>query len=374
MAAQRSVAINSVLEREARQSSAMRSQNNGTSSSSRLNAAWRQKVIHWYFTLVAALRRQHSASAVDVVAGNASGNDGSLSRAANPFNRTMVHLSASLLDNYLLSLSSEQALRYKHDRPAYQLLATTCLLLGMRLAGQQKHTDRESGQQDARDEEEHRVGGLKRAKTLRTNMMAAGEDASSTTTTTSMSLLDDMLCPDAAIPTVATILRISAAPRSISEQNIRDMIKQLTLSRVFKSQVVTALDYIYALSSTSTNVSQDGLSISLGGRDLEVALRLADALLNDVNTLSSRPSAVASAVITHTLVRSNCSEVANLDMSAIRQKVYYSIYGSKDIGPDLQVETLKAEATIQVGVPASRQNAARRVLPTTHLIPIMDDE
>ena len=369
MAAQRSVAaINAVLEREARQSSAMRSQNNGASSSSRLNAAWRQKVFHWYFTLVAALRRQHSASAVDVSAGNASGNDGSL------FNRTMVHISASLLDNYLLSLSSELAQRYKHDRPAYQLLATTCLLLGMRLAGQQKHTDRESGQQDARDEEEHRVGGLKRAKTLRTNMMAAGEDASSTTTTTSMSLLDDMLCPDAAIPTVATILRISAAPRSISEQNIRDMIKQLTLSRVFKSQVVTALDYIYALSSTSTNVSQDGFSISLGGRDLEVALRLADALLNDVNTLSSRPSAVACAVITHSLVRSNCSEVANLDMSAIRQKVYYSIYGSQDLNPDLQAETLKAEATIQVGVPASRQNAARRVLPTTHLIPVMDDE
>ena len=365
MAVQRSVAIHALLEREA---SAMRSRN-----SSRLNAAWRQKVIHWYFTLVAALRRQHSAPAVDIAAGNASDNDGSLQRSANPFNRTMVHLSVSLLDNYLLSLSSEQALRYKHDRPAYQLLATTCLLLGMRFAGQrQKHTDRVSGQQDARDDEEHRVGGLKRAKTLRTNMVAAGEDASSTTTPTS--LLDDMLCPDAAIPTVTTILRISAAPRSISEQNIRDMIKQLTLSRVFKSQVVTALDYIYALSSTSTNVSQDGLSISLGGQDLEVALRLADALLNDVNTLSSRPSAVACAVITHSLVRSNCSEVANLEMSAIREKVYYSIYDTKDVNPDLQVETLKAEATIQVGVPASRQNAARRVLPTTHIIPIMDDE
>jgi len=188
-------------------------------------------------------------------------------------------------------------------------------------------------------------------------------------------LLDDMLCPDAAIPTVTIILRISAAPRSISEQNIRDMIKQLTLSRVFKSQVVTALDYIYALSSTSTNVSQcDGLSISLGGQDLEVALRFTDALLNDVNTLSSRPSAVACAVITHSLVRSNCSEVANLGMSAIREKVYYSIYGTKDVNPDIQVETLKAEATIQVGVPASRQNAARRVLPTTHIIPIVDDE
>jgi len=365
MAVQGSVAINALLERE----SAMRSRN-----SSRLNAAWRQKVIHWYFTLVAALRRQQSAPAIDVAADNGGGNNGGLSSAANPFNRTMVHISASLLDNYLLSLSSEQALRYKHDRPAYQLLATTCLLLGMRFAGQEKHTDRVSGQQDARDDEEHRVGGLKRAKTLRTNMMAAGEDALSTTTPTS--LLDDMLCPDAAIPTVTTILRISAAPRSISEQNIRDMIKQLTLSRVFKSQVVTALDYIYALSSTSTNVSQcDGLSISLGGQDLEVALRFTDALLNDVNTLSSRPSAVACAVITHSLVRSNCSEVANLEMSAIREMVYYSIYGTKDVNPDLQVETLKAEATIQVGVPASRrQNAARRLMPTTHIIPIVDDE
>ena len=332
--------VDALLEQETRQQL-----NSSSCSTTRLNAAWRHKVVHWYFKLVGALHRQNTATA---------SSNGTSRISSNPFNRTTVHLSAYLLDNYLMSLPQEQAMRYRHNRPAYQLLATTCLLLGIRFA-QHDATKSLSSAQDVNESTAKQSCGMKRAKKC-TNMSLMS--AVST---------DSGPSPSIAIPNATTILSMSAAPNSITEQNVLDMVKKLTSSRDFpRSKVVTALDYIYALSASSTQVSEeDGQSISLGPQDVEEASRITDTLLSDVNIISTPPSVVACAIITLALSRSNA--LNNHDMTSIRQKVYYSIFGSK-VDPDLQIATLRAESTVGVTAPRPRH---RRPVPVTthHIIP-----
>lgn len=344
MATQRTM-VDALLERESRQMSITRDDVKASGTPSRLNAVWRQKVIHWYFTLITALRRQHSTAAESTSGG-----------INNPFCRISVHVTASLLDNYLMSLPSERALRYKHDRPAYQLLATTCLLLGMRLA--QHDQIKEASLREAADHHqggEELQGGLKRAKTHRTKM----NEVSTTAT------------PGVAIPNAATILRISAAPKSISEQHILSMVREMTGSRSFpRSKVVTPLDFIHVTCARSTHVSEDGSSISLGPDDVEEACRIADASLRDASFSGQRPSVVACAVLTLALARSNS---VSLGVASLRREVYHSIFGTKD-DPVLQASIRETESnllrSIHIGVPSSRN---RHVVPTTHLIPLEDE-
>lgn len=358
MASQRTT-VDALLGREARQSYASGDQSPG-GSPSRLNAVWRQKVIQWYFTLIAALRQQHSAAS---------------SEAGNPFNRTTVHVTASLLDNYLMSLPSERALRYKRDRSAYQLLATTCLLLGMRLAqhDQIKESSRQQREEAALEEEQQGCCGLKRAKTRMMNMNEAAPAEAGTSTTTPPTPAATAAAGGVPMPNAGTILRISAAPKSISEQHVLSMVREMTGSRSFpRSKVVTALDFIQALGATSTQVCCSE-HVSLGPEELEEACRLADASLRDMRLLATRPSAVACAAVTLALARSNS---INLNMTSLRQQVYQSIFGSES-DPQLQVAIRKAESymiSFQVGVTSSRNNA-RRVVPTitTHLIPLEDE-
>lgn len=344
--------VEALLEREARQRP-LAARDGGTTDDSSgvsgLNAVWRQKVVHWYFTLVSALQRQHDAAAVSPAA-----TAGSTSSDPNPFDRAAVHVSASLLDGYIMSLPSERALRYKHDRPAYQLLATTCLLLGMRLA---MHDRVKDARRDDEGKAEQQQCGLKRAKAKMTNMNEAAATTPSSAAT--------------AMPNAATILRISAAPKSMSEQQVLSMVREMTGSRAFpRSRVVTALDYIAALGGTRTELSQDGSSITLGPAEAEEASRIADILLQrDATFLSCAPSAVACAVITMALARSDAS--AHLDVSSLRQRVFRSIFGP-EADQALVGAVLQAESKILVGAPASR-NHARRVVPTTHLIPLEDE-
>eukprot|EP00584_Thalassiosira_punctigera_P023515 CAMPEP_0172575666 /NCGR_PEP_ID=MMETSP1067-20121228/137328_1 /TAXON_ID=265564 ORGANISM="Thalassiosira punctigera, Strain Tpunct2005C2" /NCGR_SAMPLE_ID=MMETSP1067 /ASSEMBLY_ACC=CAM_ASM_000444 /LENGTH=340 /DNA_ID=CAMNT_0013368317 /DNA_START=131 /DNA_END=1153 /DNA_ORIENTATION=- len=340
MAAARST-VDVLLERESRQCDV-----HGTPSPSRLNAAWRHKVVGWYFTLIAALRRQHAAAAE-----GGEGND------ANPFNRQSVHVTASLLDNYLMSLPAEKALRYKHDRPAYQLLATTCLLLGMRLAqhDQIKAAKQREAEREAADSADQ-PHGLKRAKTHKQNMNEAAAPSITPPVTTHV-----------AIPNAATILRISAAPKSISEQHILSMVREMTGSRAFpRSKVVTSLDFVQALSASNTRVNED-CSIALGLTDVEEASRLADAALRNVAFSGSRPSVIASAAITLALMRSSS---ISLCMSSIREKVQQSIYGD-EIDSALQAFIMQAESnllgSIRVRAPPSRP------VVTAHLIPLEDE-
>ena len=346
MAAGRRSKIDALLEQETRQQL-----NSSSCSTTRLNSAWRQKVVHWYFKLIGALHRQNTTAA---------SSNGTSRTSGDPFNRTTVHISAYLLDSYLMSLPQEEAMRYRHNRPAYQLLATTCLLLGIRIA---KHDAVKSSPnaQDVNKSPAKQSFGMKRAKKC-TNMslMSATSNDGGPSSPSSSS-------PGIAIPNATTILSMSAAPNTITEQNVLDMVKKLTSSRDFpRSKVVTTLDYIYALSASSTQVSEeDGQSISLGPQDVEEASRITDTLLSDVNIVSTPPSVVACAIITIALSRSNA--LNNLDMTSIRQKVYYSIFGSK-IDPDLQIATLRAETTVGVTAPPPRH---RRPVPITthHIIP-----
>lgn len=347
-------AVDSLLEREIRpgSSSITPEEINFSDPTTRLNAAWRQKVVHWYFTLVAALRRQHSTAV-----------DSSCGSAENPFSRASVHVTVSLLDNYLMSLPSERALRYKRDQPAYQLLATTCLLLGMRLAQLDQSKEKEARKRAAADPHEageKLQGGLKRAKTHRTHMNEVSAPTVAGATPVGV-----------AIPNAAAILRISAAPKSMSERHIVSMVREMTGSRSFpRSKVVTALHFVDALCGTSTHASEDSSSVSLGPADAEDACRLADATLRDTRFSGLRPSVLACAVITLALARSSS---VNLSLASLRQKVYHSIFGTED-DPLLQASIRKAESnllgSIQVGAPPSRN---RRIVPTTHLIPLEDE-
>jgi len=350
-------AVGYLLEREVRQTSNSNTPEGvnfsgcGLTTRLNLNAVWRQKVVHWYFTLVAALRRQHF-TAVET----------SSSRTDNPFSRASVHAAVHFLDNYLMSLPSERALRYKRDRPAYQLLATTCLLLGMRLTQLDQIKEKEARKEETAGHHtlgEDLQGGLKRAKTHRTNMNEVSAPTVARTTSAGV-----------AIPNAAAILRISAAPESMSEHDILFMVREMTGSASFpRSKVVTALHFIDALCGISTHASEDS-PISLGPADTEDACRLTDATLRDTRFSGLRPSVLACAVVTHTLARSYS---VNLSLAFLRRKVYHSIFGTED-DPLLQASVRKAESnllgSIQVGAPPSRN---RHAVPTTHLIPLEDE-
>lgn len=350
--------MDSLLERELRQPSAARGDCLGpTAPPSRLNAVWRQKVIQWYFTLVEALRRQQGAAPEPPSSSDGGG--------SSLFDRSAVYASANLLDTYLMSLPPERAIRYKHDRPAYQLLATTCLLLGMRLA---QH-DREK-QSRPRAVDEGQQCGLKRAKARMMNMneASASEDGDASAKTTGPA---DSPRPGAAIPNATTILRISAAPKSITEQHVLSMVREMTGSRSFpRSRVVTVLDFIRALGSQGG--SEDSPGLSLSPDEVEEASRLADALLRDASFLSARPSVMACAAVTLALARSRGR--GRDDVAPVRAMVYQSIFGRTNDDPALQVAVCRAESAIHVRVPSSR-GAVRPVVavPTTHLIPLEDE-
>jgi hypothetical protein len=345
--------MDELLERERRQSpaSAALGADLPSPQQSRLNTVWRQKVIGWYFTLIAALRRQHSEAEAGV-------NDGD-----NPFDRTSVHVTTALLDGYLESLPQERALRYKRDRPAYQLLATTSLLIGMRLAQHDRIKEsrrREREANEAQQDAQQAFRGLKRAKTHMMNMNEATAGASAVATPARPAAG----APN--IPNAAEILRISAAPKSMTEADVLSMVREMTGSRSFpRSRVLTAIDFLRALSQAG----------SLGPTELEEACRLADASLRGMSLVGSRPSVVACAAATLALARSR-SRSPGFDMVSLRQQVYESIYGSQE-DQTLMVAARMAESdiisTIQGVVPSSRNDVRPPLVPTTHLIPLEDD-
>lgn len=341
----------------------------GGSSEARLHSIWREKVIRWYFAIVSALERQHQAA------------DNS------PFNRTSVHVTAALLDSYLLTLPSELCLRYKHDRAAYQLLATTCLLLGMRLTlhdQQRSQVTSESENNSGNDHTtgaDHPTGKLKRAKTHRDHMDQADHEegeVGAENGTPSRPTDGPHACSTTVvvIPTAAIILQMSAAPKTISESKILTMVREVTGSRAFpRSHVITALDYIRSLSS-STHVAEN--DVKLTPEAAEEAYRLADISLRDVTLVGGRPSVVASAAITLALFRSHNG---SHDMASLRQDVCATIFG-EDADPAFQVAVKKVEAKILAAAhQATHVHAPRQMemnLPiahhvTAHLIPLEDE-
>ncbi len=186
--------------------------------------------------------------------------------------------------------------------------------------------------------------------------------------------------PRVALPTASTILRISAAPKSISERHVLAMARELTGSRAFpRSRVVTALDYVRALSSSSTRVvvvdeEDQHLPISLGPDDAEEARRLADLALGDASFPPRRPCALACAVVSLALMSRSSSTSAS--DAVVRRCVHRSVLGRGAGDPGLVQAARAAESDLRVlrSAPSSR-DAGRSTAapPAAHLIPLEDD-
>lgn len=253
---------------------------------------WRGKVIRWFFSVVSALGRNQQ--------------DG----VQHPFDRATVHVTTALMDSYLASLPCERSAKFRRDRVAYQVLATSCLLLGMRLVHHHRKCDTTRQQVGVKEEPSK----MKRTSKLHENMdqqaRANGSDAN---------VLE--------IPDVNSILRISAASISISEASILTMVREITSSRIFpRSHSVTALDFIQSFASrNSENLpsSSNGTVLHLEPSQQRNASMLADAGLF---CSGCKPSTVACAAITVAMLRS----VPEEDMASVRQMVFRSVFGEHD--------------------------------------------
>ena len=283
---------------------------------------WREKVIHWFFTVVSVLGRNQSAG------------------ARHPFNRATVHHTIALMDNYLASLSCERSAQFRRDRVAYQVLATSCLLLGMRsessrLEGAQKEPSTE----------------MKRSTKIRNMDQHACEPPN-----------DEVL----EIPHISSILRISAAPNSISEATILTMVQEITSSRVFsQANSVTALNFVEAFARNSTHTSSSShRSITLDQSQARNACRLADAALF---CSSCKPSVIACAAITAALLRADPDQ----DIGLIRQRVFHSVFGDHDDTLWKLVRDVEAWL-LRVGIahPRNDDNQVHpRTPPAMHVVP-----
>ncbi|KAL7454522.1 hypothetical protein ACHAWC_006133 [Mediolabrus comicus] len=321
-----------------------------SSEEGHIHAVWREKVIKWYFAIVSALDRQHERD------------------SASPFNRSAVHITAALLDSYIMSLPSERSRHYMHDRAAYQLLATACLLVGLRLT---QHD--QLGQSTVRSSEDNPTCQLKRAKTHRDHMDQASRQEEDDAASSPQSERPHV---EFAIPTAATILQMSAASKSMTESKVLTMVREVTGSRAFpRSHVVTALDFIRALVSTNSIHDQHGNSngITLSPEVAEQACRLVDKCLRDATLVECRPSIVGSAAITLALFRYHHGSD---DIATLRHQVCSTIFGV-DADPSLQVAVRNVEAKMlaAVQVPISRHARVNPIMHhvTAHLIPLEDE-
>jgi hypothetical protein len=254
---------------------------------------WREKVIHWFFSVVSALARNQPAG------------------IEHPFDRATVHVSTALMDSYLASLPCERSARYKMNRVAYQVLATSCLLLGMRLVAHHQRVEAVR----RRHMKEVPPAEMKRSRKLQD---LHAQEAVDSTAATESAVLE--------IPNVSSILRISAASKSISEAKILAMVKEITSTRVFpRSHSVTALDFIRVFSRNTSNVSSSSSDTLL----LEPSQQSNASLLADAGLFCSicKPSIVACAAITVAMMRS----VPEQDVTAVRQRVFHSVYGEHDM-------------------------------------------
>ncbi|KAL7470687.1 hypothetical protein ACHAXS_010952 [Conticribra weissflogii] len=317
------------------------------------NPVWRERVVDWYFSVISAMNRQHQASP-----------SGNRSHIANPFNRITVHVTTALLDNHLLSLPPELSFRYRSDRSAYQLVATTSLLIGMRLTRQDLLVESAVPKETC-------GSGIKRVQTHQDhlNEQVGYEDASATNDGSD----EKLLVP---LPSASTLLRISSAPKSISEKDVLDMVREMTGSRIFpREKLVTVLDFIRVFCSTITHVNETVNDASLGPRDAEEAYRLADISLRDLTLSGCSPSILACAVVGLALVS---SDNVQHNMSSVRSIVYNAIFGD-EVCPILLKAVRKIEMKLlsvsAVGPWPRNYHLANEIAHSsaTHVIPSEDD-
>ncbi|KAL7474297.1 hypothetical protein ACHAW6_000275, partial [Cyclotella cf. meneghiniana] len=222
---------------------------------------WQKKVIHWFFSVVAALERTQQAG------------------VKHPFNRAAVHVTTVLLDNHLSSLPITCSMHFHCNQIAYQVLPTSCLLLGMHLVHHQQRN--KSTAQDDREE------------TL-TEMRCTIKHHKHMDQQASHAINQYLL----EIPSTSAILWISAAPKCISEEQVLTTVREISFSCVFPCcQAVTALDFIQVF--FAPNSLSDAVSISQGVL-LEPAQERHANILADVGLIfvGFHPSIVACAAIT----------------------------------------------------------------------------
>lgn len=275
---------------------------------------WREKVIRWFFSVVFALARNRPAG------------------VPHPFDRATVHVSTALLDNFLASLPQEQRTRYKSNRVAYQVLATTCLLLGIRLVHSHQRIEAIRLQQQQPAIKDEPTGEMRRTGKLQDLQHASAANE------------DDSL----ELPNIRSILRISAASKSISEATVLTMVREVTSSRIFpRSHSVTALDFIkvFATRNSSNHTSSsNGSSLHLEPTQERNASLLADAALY---CSRCKPSIAACAAITVAKMRSAPQE----DVASVRQLVFQAMYGEHDDSVmqsvrDVEIRLLEASAAL----------------------------
>ena len=290
---------------------------------------WREKVIHWFFSVVAALERTQQAG------------------LKHPFNRAAVHVTTALLDNHLSSLPMDRSARFRRDRIAYQVLSTSCLLLGIRLVHHQQRN--ESAAQGDKEETQTE---MRRTIKHHKHMDQQANHA------INQYILET--------PSVSAILRISAAPKCISEEQVLDTVREISSSRVFpRSQAVTALDFIQVFAAPSS--PSDAVSISQGVL-LEPSQERHANILADAGLffVGFRPSIVACAAITIAKRRPFTNEH---DMSSIRHLVFCSIFGedhddnARQAARDFECRLLRAT------ILPPRNNRHVATCPSAHVIP-----
>jgi hypothetical protein len=143
---------------------------------------------------------------------------------------------------------------------------------------------------------------------------------------------------------------------------------------------VTALDYVRALSSSSTRVVVDEedqhLPISLGPDDAEEARRLADLALGDASFPPRRPCALACAVVSLALMSRSSPTSASASDAVVRRCVHRSVLGRGAGDPGLVRAARAAESDLRVLRSAPSSGDAGRSTaapPAAHLIPLEDD-
>eukprot|EP00804_Cyclotella_cryptica_P029911 CCRYP_017816-RA/>CCRYP_017816-RA protein AED:0.00 eAED:0.00 QI:580/-1/1/1/-1/1/1/530/328 len=294
------------------------------------NEPWREKVIHWFFSVVAALERTQQAG------------------VKHPFNRAAVHVTTALLDNHLSILPIDRSSRFRRDRIAYQVLATSCLLLGMRLVHHHQSNEYAAQQGD----QEETQGEMRRTINYHEHMDQQANHA------TNQCIIE--------IPNASAILRISAAPKCISEEQVLAMVREITSSRIFpRSQAVTALDFIqvFAALSSPSGVASSPHGVLLGPSQERHANALADAGLFFG---SFRPSIVACAAITIAMLRRFTNEH---DITSIRRLVLCSIFGENhDDDARHAVRELECRL-VRATVLPPRNNHHVATCPSAHIIP-----
>mmetsp|Transcript_12507 Transcript_12507/g.29522 ORF Transcript_12507/g.29522 Transcript_12507/m.29522 type:complete len:333 (-) Transcript_12507:386-1384(-) len=306
--------------------------------SSRVNATWRRRVVTWFSSVIQALSRRDDTERPD---------RGVVDQLL--FRRLAIHNAVHLLDSHIMMCDEQQSIQFRNSS-AYQILATACLQLGLRLA--KNHIDGML-RNDARQVQEE-CQGLHRSKRVE-NLVDVGEAVSNTA--------DSFFSFQ--VPTAEEILRLSTVPGSMSEKQLIRMLGEITeTSRSSLKLMATAPLFIDAGCRRLTTTSD---SLTFSQAEANEALRLADAYLLDSTSALVRPSVVACAAIT-VAIRKASQE----DLLSLRRKVHRKIFGHLSDSSRLR-EARKVEARLQSHAMRSsrhRHQPRRENINEAHLIPL----